>query len=175
LSTSKHKISTVSTTVSTEKTQFLHECCCGKKYNYRSGLWYNKKNCNYTNNKPEENIYNNDDEYVEFPIIPEKDLLCKLVESNEIIKNNERSVKYRASAPTCSDIFAIIPLDKKGLSTGDLYVEDSSTLQLNKRTYFGPVNIDRMRIKLLDDKGNILNLNGADWCLTVVAEILYQY
>jgi len=94
---------------------------------------------------------------------------------NEIIKNNERSVKYRASAPTCSDIFAIIPLDKKGLNTGDLYVEDSSTLQLNKRVYFGPVNIDRMRIKLLDDKGNILNLNGADWCLTIVAEILYQY
>jgi hypothetical protein len=94
---------------------------------------------------------------------------------NEIIKNNERSVKYRASAPTCSDIFAIIPLDKKGLSTGDLYVEDSSTLQLNKRVYFGPVNIDRIRIKLLDDKGNILNLNGADWCLTIVAEILYQY
>uniref|UniRef100_A0A6C0CVD8 Uncharacterized protein n=1 Tax=viral metagenome TaxID=1070528 RepID=A0A6C0CVD8_9ZZZZ len=94
---------------------------------------------------------------------------------NEIIKNNERNINYRASAPTCSDIFAIIPLDKKGLSTGDLYVEDSSTLQLNKRIYFGPVNIDRMRIKLLDDKGNILNLNGADWCLTVVAEILYQY
>jgi hypothetical protein len=94
---------------------------------------------------------------------------------NEIIKNNERNVNYRASAPTCSDIFAIIPLDKKGLSTGDLYVEDSSTLQLNKRIYFGPVNIDRMRIKLLDDKGNILNLNGADWCLTIVAEILYQY
>ena len=94
---------------------------------------------------------------------------------NEIIKNNERNINYRASAPTCSDIFAIIPLDKKGLSTGDLYVEDSSTLQLNKRVYFGPVNIDRMRIKLLDDKGNILNLNGADWCLTIVAEILYQY
>lgn len=94
---------------------------------------------------------------------------------NEIIKNNERNVKYRSSSPTCSDIFAIIPLDKKGLSTGDLYVEDSSTLQLNKRVYFGPVNIDRMRVKLLDDKGNVLNLNGADWCITIVAEILYQY
>lgn len=94
---------------------------------------------------------------------------------NEIIKNNERSVKYRASAPTCSDTFAIIPLDKKGLITGELYVEDSSTLQLNKRVYFGPVNIDRMRVKLLDDKGNVLNLNGADWCITIVAEILYQY
>ena len=32
---------------------------------------------------------------------------------NEIIKNNERNINYRASAPTCSDIFAIIPLDKK--------------------------------------------------------------
>lgn len=94
---------------------------------------------------------------------------------NEIIKNNERNVKYRSSAPTCSDIFAIIPLDKKGLSTGELYVEDSSTLQLNKRVYFGPVNIDRMRVKLLDDRGNVLNLNGADWCITIVAEILYQY
>jgi len=94
---------------------------------------------------------------------------------NQIIKNNERSVKYRASAPTLSDIFAVIPLGKKDLKTGDLYVDDSSTLQLNKRIYFGPVNIDRMRVKLLDDKGNVLNLNGADWCLTIVAEILYQY
>ena len=94
---------------------------------------------------------------------------------NQIIKNNERSVKYRASAPTLSDIFAVIPLGKKDLKTGDLYVDDSSTLQLNKRIYFGPVNIDRMRVKLLDDKGNVLNLNGADWCLTVIAEILYQY
>lgn len=95
---------------------------------------------------------------------------------NEIMKNNERYSNYNKSAsPTCTDTFAIIPLDKKTMATGELYVEDSSTLQLNKRIYFGPVNIERMRLKLLDDKGNVLNLNGADWCLTIIAEILYQY
>jgi hypothetical protein len=95
---------------------------------------------------------------------------------NEIMKNNERYSNYnKSSSPTCTDTFAIIPLDKKSMATGELYVEDSSTLQLNKRIYFGPVNIERMRLKLLDDKGNVLNLNGADWCLTIIAEILYQY
>ena len=95
---------------------------------------------------------------------------------NEIMKNNERYSNYnKSSSPTCTDTFAIIPLDKKTMATGELYVEDSSTLQLNRRIYFGPVNIERMRLKLLDDKGNVLNLNGGDWCLTIIAEILYQY
>jgi hypothetical protein len=56
-----------------------------------------------------------------------------------------------------------------------LLVEFSGSLQDNIRTYFGPVNIDRMAIKLLDDKGNVLNLNGNDWCVTMVCECLYQY
>ncbi len=95
---------------------------------------------------------------------------------NEIMKNNERYSNYtKTSSPTCSDTFAILPLGKKNMNTGDLYVEDSSTLQLNKRIYFGPVNIERMRLKLLDDKGNVLNLNGGDWCMTIIAELLYQY
>jgi hypothetical protein len=92
------------------------------------------------------------------------------------MKNNERYSNYsKTSSPTCTDTFAIIPLDKKNMATGELYVEDSSTLQLNKRIYFGPVNIERMRLKLLDDKGNVLNLNGGDWCMTIIAELLYQY
>ena len=95
---------------------------------------------------------------------------------NEIMKNNERYSNYnKTSSPTSTDTFAIIPLDKKNMVTGELYVEDSSTLQLNKRIYFGPVNIERMRLKLLDDRGNVLNLNGADWCMTIIAELLYQY
>ena len=92
------------------------------------------------------------------------------------MKNNERYSNYtKISSPSCTDTFAVIPLDKKNLAVGELYVEDSSTLQLNKRIYFGPVNIDRFRVKLLDDKGAVLNLNGGDWCLTLIAEILYQY
>ena len=27
----------------------------------------------------------------------------------------------------------------------------------------------------LDDKGNVLNLNGCDWCVTLICDCLYQY
>ena len=95
---------------------------------------------------------------------------------NEILKNNSRySNAVKTSSPSCTDTFAIIPLDKKNMTTGEIYVEDSSTLQLNKRIYFGPVNIDRFHLKLLDDRGNLLNLNGGEWCMTIIAEVLYQY
>ena len=94
---------------------------------------------------------------------------------NEIMKNNNRNDTYRLSAPTTSDVLAIVPLPFKSTTTGDLTLIDSSTLQLNKRTYFGPVNIERMRVKLLDDRGNILNLNGSDWNVTLICELLYQY
>ncbi len=94
---------------------------------------------------------------------------------NEIMKNNNRNDTYRLSAPTTADVLAIIPLPFKSTTTGDLTLIDSSTLQLNKRTYFGPVNIERMRVKLLDDRGNILNLNGCDWNVTLICDLLYQY
>jgi hypothetical protein len=94
---------------------------------------------------------------------------------NEIVKNNENNTNYRTKAPTNTDVFAILPIKPSGASIGDLLVEFSGSLQDNKRIYFGPVNIDRMRIKLVNDKGNIINLNDADWCITIIAEVLYQY
>ena len=94
---------------------------------------------------------------------------------NEIMKNNENLNNYRFKAPTNTDVFSIIPIKTKSLNTGDLIVELTGPLQDNKRTYFGPVNVDRMRITLYDDKGNILNLNGADWGITIIATLLYQY
>lgn len=95
---------------------------------------------------------------------------------NEIIKNNERTHEYKLKAPTVSDTFAIIPLKlASNVKIGDLYTEFGGTMQDNKREYFGPVNISRLRIKLLDDKGNIVNLNGCDWCITIISDNLYQY
>jgi hypothetical protein len=95
---------------------------------------------------------------------------------NEINKNNNNLTNYLAKPPTSADIFAILPVKTSvGVTTGSLLVEFSGSLQNIGRTYFGPVNIERMSIKLMDDKGNILNLNGNDWCITIVCECLYQY
>jgi hypothetical protein len=95
---------------------------------------------------------------------------------NEINKNNSNMTNYLSKAPTSSDILAILPVKTSaGVPTGSLLVEFSGSLQDNTRTYFGPVHIERMNVKLLDDKGNVLNLNGTDWCVTLVCECLYQY
>ena len=93
---------------------------------------------------------------------------------NEIIKNNQQNTQYLAKAPTTSDVFALLSI-KGGLTPGELYSEISGSLQVFRRQYFGPVNIDRLRLSLLDDKGRVLNLNGCDWSITLLAEMLYQY
>lgn len=95
---------------------------------------------------------------------------------NEINRNNNNLTNYISRAPTSSDTLAIIPVKTSvGVPTGSLLVEFSGSLQNSSRVYFGPVNIDRMAVKLLDDKGNVLNLNGNDWCFTLICECLYQY
>jgi hypothetical protein len=94
---------------------------------------------------------------------------------NEIIKNRNKTISFRAKAPTNSDTFALIPIKYGSLTTGQLYTEVSGQFQDNKRVYFGPVDIDRLKIRLLDDRGNTVDLHGADWCVTLISENLYQY
>jgi len=109
------------------------------------------------------------------PSAPRKLTQSQIYSINEIMKNNGKSMSLRGAAPTVPNTFAIIPIKHVGMKLGDVYVESNGSLQDNKRVYFGPVNIERMRIKLLDDKGNILNLNGGDWTITLMSENLYQY
>jgi hypothetical protein len=112
---------------------------------------------------------------VVLPSAPRTLTNAQLYTINEIMKNREQNTTFRGKAPTNSDTFALIPIKKGGMNTGDLYVEFGGSMQDNKRVYFGPVNIDRMRIKLVDDRGYTVDLHGAEWCITIIAELLYQY
>jgi len=94
---------------------------------------------------------------------------------NEIIKNNGKTYNYKLKAPVVTDTFAILPIKLGSMKMGDVNTEFGGSMQDNKRIYFGPVNISRLRVKLLDDRGNIVNLNGCDWCVTLISENLYQY
>ena len=110
------------------------------------------------------------------PSAPRTLTQAQLYTINSINSNNNNMTNYLAKAPTSPDILAILPVKTSaGVPTGSLLVEFSGSLQDNVRTYFGPVNIERMAVKLLNDKGNVLNLNGNDWCCTLVCECLYQY
>lgn len=44
-----------------------------------------------------------------------------------------------------------------------------------ERTYFGPVNIEKLEIKLINDKGRIVNLNYQDWSFALEITQLYQF
>jgi hypothetical protein len=113
---------------------------------------------------------------VVLPSAPRTLTQAQIYTINQISANSNNLTNYLSKAPTSSDILGILPIKTStGVPTGTLIVDFSGALQDNTRTYFGPVNIDRMAVKLLDDKGNVLNLNGNDWCVTLVCECLYQY
>jgi len=107
--------------------------------------------------------------------MPRKLTQAQVYSINQILDSRRTSYKYRTTGPTTTDVFAIIPIKKPLNESGDMIIDLGSTLMYNTRTYFGPVNISRMRVSLQDDKGNVLNLNGNDWSMTIVAETLYQY
>ena len=44
----------------------------------------------------------------------------------------------------------------------------------SKRVYFGPVDIEKINISLLDDYGRSLNLNNRDWNLSVKFDTIYE-
>lgn len=113
--------------------------------------------------------------YKVLPSAPRTLTNAQIYTINEIIKNRENNSSFKSKAPTSTDTFALVPIKHSGLSTGDLYVEFSGSLQDSKRIYFGPVNIDRLHVKLLDDKGFLVDLHGANWSITLISENLYQY
>lgn len=52
--------------------------------------------------------------------------------------------------------------------------ESSSTSINTERRFFGPVNIQKLKITLYDDLGFILDLNGMDWAIELAFECVYS-
>ena len=49
------------------------------------------------------------------------------------------------------------------------------TVQTNRsRSYYGPVDIQRLHIALYDDFGRILDLNNMDWSFSLTFQLLYS-
>lgn len=49
-----------------------------------------------------------------------------------------------------------------------------NNINRRERNYFGPVNIEKLRITLYDEYGRIINLNNSDWSFSLTFEILYS-
>jgi hypothetical protein len=95
--------------------------------------------------------------------------------TQEIINNKKQasaSKKY-SPGPFTKNVFALIPLNIAQLSNNSIYVEHGTSLEIHQRSYFGPVNLQRMSVKLVNDRGETVDLNGANWSFSFICEQLY--
>ena len=112
------------------------------------------------------------DSYSSFPT---QGLTEKQVYSVEqILATQNKQKDVMNSGPFIKDMFALLPIKASGVDPGSIYVEFGGTLQQQERVYFGPVNVNRLSVKLINDKGDVVDLNGANWSFQLVCEQLYQ-
>lgn len=94
---------------------------------------------------------------------------------NQILLDNASSDLDRHTGNVDSDIIARIQVPYSNGNSFRYLINQESSLANNSRQYYGPVTIKRMRVRLVDDKGNDIDLNNMDWSFSIVVEQLYQY
>lgn len=91
------------------------------------------------------------------------------------IYSNRKQNKTRHAAPTTNNVLSVIPLPARTTTLNSPLVIFGVNLLINRREYFGPVTIERLGVKLVDDKGNLVDLNGLDWSFVFKVKQVYQY
>ena len=97
---------------------------------------------------------------------------------NQIYSLNQAAVSQQATTKTYSagpyikDLFGFIPI--KSGTNGTYFIEYGGGLQSQERMYFGPVNIRKMNIQLMNDRGDLVDLNGSNWSFSFIMEQLYR-
>ncbi len=103
-----------------------------------------------------------------------KNTAKEVYSANQKLAARKATSKIYSSGPFIQDIFALIPLNVSGLANGSIFTDTGSALNKQERWYFGPVNISRMTVKLINDRGEVVDLNGSNWSLSFQCDQLYQ-
>ena len=100
---------------------------------------------------------------------------AQLFTLNSTTQARSQTQRNRLSAPTNTNVLALLPLrGVNSLSPGQMLIDDFN-LDDAERVYFGPVDLERFRVRLVDDQGYTVNLNGNNWSFTMAITSLYQY
>jgi hypothetical protein len=81
----------------------------------------------------------------------------------------------RYTSPNSTDILHKIPFVRDIQQPFSNFSYINSEPDLTKRIYFGPVNLSSFRIRLLNDKGLLVNLNNMDWSFSIRVTQIYSY
>lgn len=95
---------------------------------------------------------------------------------NSILSTNAKlSTDFTSKSPSLNNVIGIIPIKLGNIIYGSLYTDQPGNLgDANRREYFGPSTISKLKVQLFDDKGNIVKLK-MDWSFTIIVNVLYQY
>uniref|UniRef100_A0A6C0EUG1 Uncharacterized protein n=1 Tax=viral metagenome TaxID=1070528 RepID=A0A6C0EUG1_9ZZZZ len=91
------------------------------------------------------------------------------INQNKVIANHQNNY---LEPNTSNDVLAIVPFESSTVRWGHKYFTDKNEY---KREYHGPVEIEKLQIKLYDDKGYEMDFNGSNWSMTLITEHLYKY
>jgi len=97
---------------------------------------------------------------------------AQLYAINQANASQNSTAKIYSAGPYIKDLFAYVPI-KPG-TNGTYFIEYGGGLQAQERLYFGPVNIRKMSIQLMNDRGDFLDLNGSNWSFSFICEQLYR-
>lgn len=71
-----------------------------------------------------------------------------------------------------NQVMGIVPFEESKSEWGTIVFSDKDKYT---REYHSPTNIDRLHVKIYDDKGFLLNLNGNNWSMSMITNNLYKY
>lgn len=94
---------------------------------------------------------------------------------NEIRGAQRRRNVEQYYAPQSTDILFRFPIQRLSTNLQAPLIIPNAAGMDNGRRYFGPVTIEKLKVRLLDDKGYPINLNGGDISFSLIFERLYQY
>jgi hypothetical protein len=96
---------------------------------------------------------------------------CTKQKQNEAVARLQNQ-NQRIDVHAPNQILGVFPLDSSKLTWGDIYFSDKCKYV---REYHSPTNLERLQIKIYDDTGFLLNLNGNNWYMTLMTENVYKY
>jgi hypothetical protein len=86
--------------------------------------------------------------------------------------NNVNNGFYSAFSESVMNNNILARISMSGASFDD--VQESSSVSVYTRQYFGPVNINKLQIQLLDEYGRTINLNNMDYSFCLEFQIIYD-
>jgi hypothetical protein len=86
--------------------------------------------------------------------------------------NNVNNGFYSAFSESVMNNNILARISMSGAAFDD--VQESSSVSVYTRQYFGPVNINKLQIQLLDEYGRVINLNNMDYSFCLEFQIIYD-